>query len=364
MPGQVQSDPQAIDAEWLTAVLDQAGVADGAKITDVEFAGDIGTGQTGRSARLRLTWDQPEGRPASIVGKFPSADPHARAQAFGNGVYLKECRFYSEVVATVGIRAPHTYAVLVDEDTPDFVLLMEDLAGSRQGDQLDGLSVEQIGLAIEQAVALHAPRFGDPAVETLFLDGMPKPSPEDAAMMAQATYGLTLPGFLDRLGHRLDPDVAELATRFADKVGRWTMGTGTPLTIVHYDFRADNFLFGETADAPPIVVVDWQTVNPGLGHSDLAYVISGSFPDAADRAAVERDLVEDYRRRMAAAGVEQSADDCWRDYRFGSLWGMIITVIATVLAEHTERGNDMLTAMAQRHGRQALDLDALTLLED
>lgn len=41
---------------------------------------------------------------------------------------------------------------------------------------------------------------------------------------------------------------------------------------------------------------------------------------------------------------------------------MIITVIATMAAAQTERGDDMLTAMAQRHGRQALDLEALTLV--
>ena len=299
---------------------------------------------------------------SSLVAKLPSADLHARAQAFANGVYLKECRFYDEVAATVGVRTPHAHGACYDPAAPDFVLLLEDMCDSRQGDQLDGLSADQVSLAIEQAVALHAPRFGDPAVESLFAGGQPVPTRDEAGFMLQLMYGAMLPGFLDRLGERLDPDIVTLATDFGAVVGRWALGTGTPLTIVHYDFRADNLLFGQTADAPPVVVVDWQTVNPGLGGSDVAYVISGSFPDAADRAAVERDLVADYRARMAAAGVEQTADDCWRDYRFGSLWGMIITVIATMQAEHTERGNDMLTAMAQRHGRQALDLDALALL--
>ena len=360
--GDVLWDPKAIDGAWLTDALERAGVAGGAKVVHVEFAGDIGTGQTGRAARLRLTWDIPDARPTTLVGKFPSGDEHARREAFGNGVYLKEWLFYDRVAHTVGVRAPACYVACFDFDTPDFVLLFEDLAESRQGDQLEGLTPDQVALAIEQAVALHAPRFGDPALETLFTNGEPAPSPEDAALAAQTLYGVTLPGFLHRLGHRLDPDVAEFATRFAPFVGRWTLGTGTPFTVVHYDFRADNFLFGETPEAPPLVVVDWQTVNPGLGASDVAYAISGSFPDPGDRAAAEGDLVEQYREQMAAAGVEQSADDCWRDYRFGSLWGMIITVIATMLAEHTERGNDMLTAMAQRHGRQALDLDALALL--
>jgi hypothetical protein len=361
--GEVRGDPRAIDAPWLTAALEAVGIAQGAEVIDVEHIADIGTGQTGRNARLRLTWDVPDGRPATVVGKFPSADEHARMQAFGNGVYLKEWVFYDQVVHTVGIRTPQCFVARFDPATPDFVLIMEDLSDSRQGDQLDGLTHEQVALALEQAVALHAPRFGDPALETLFTNGEPAPTPEEVAQGAEVMYAATLPGFLERLGHRLDPDVAELATRFAPLVGRWTYGTGTPWTLVHYDFRADNLLFGQTAEAPPVAVVDWQTVNVGLGASDIAYVISGSFPDPADRAAVERDLVEQYRGRMAAAGVVQSVDDCWRDYRFGSLWGMIITVIATVLAEHTERGNDMLTAMAQRHGRQALDLDALALLD-
>jgi len=355
--------PKAIEPDWLTGQLEAAGVARGARVVDVAFDGYIGTGQTGSNARLKLTWDEPQDHhPASLVGKFPSTDPNARAAAFGNGVYLKEWTFYDRVAKTVGVRAPRCLASDFDHEEEHFVLVLEDLADSVQGDQLDGLSDDQVALAIEQAVALHAPRFGDPAIETLFTDGQPAPTREDAAAGAELVYGMTLPGFLDRLGDRLDPDVARLATDFAPLVGRWTMGTGTPSTIVHYDFRADNFLFGQTPDAPPIVVVDWQTVNPGIGGSDVAYAVSGSYPDPARRAAVERDFVEEYRRRMAAAGVGQSADDCWRDYRFGSLWGMIITVIATMLAASTERGNDMLTAMAQRHGRQALDLDALSLL--
>jgi hypothetical protein len=72
--------------------------------------------------------------------------------------------------------------------------------------------------------------------------------------------------------------------------------------------------------------------------------------------------VEDYRRRLHAAGIEYSVDDCWRDYRLGTLHGIVITVIATVVAEQTERGDDLFTLMAARHGRHAIELDALALL--
>lgn len=358
----VCSDPELIAGPWMTEALEEAGVARGATVTDVEFLGCIGTGQTGQNARFALQWSDPTGRPATIVGKFPSGDANARQSAFVNGSYRKEWLFYDRVADTVGVRTPQCYVARYDTSVPDFVLLMEDLCDSCQGDQLDGLTVDQVALAVEQAVALHAPRFGDPALATFLNDGLPELTPEQVGQMAQLMYGATLGGFLDRLEDRLDPDVVQLAKDFAPKIARWVQGTDTPPTVIHLDFRADNLLFGTSPEAPPLVVVDWQTVGAGLGASDIAYLVSGSCPDPADRAAQERDLVEDYRTRMAAEGIEQSADDCWRDYRFGSLWGMIITVIATVAAEQTERGDDMLTAMAQRHGRQALDLDALALV--
>jgi len=358
----IRSEPSQVDAPWLTDALEEAGIAAGAKVLDVDYVGDIGTGQTGRNSRFRLTWDDPGGRPSSLVGKFPSADPHASSTAFAGGTYLKEFLFYREIAPTVDVRTPTCHVARYDGDAQAFVLLMEDLDGCRQGDQLEGLDADRLALALEQAVALHAPRWGDPTLETAFTGGQPAPPPEQVGMMAQMMYGATLPGFLERLGDRLDPDVAQLATDFGSKVGAWVTASDTPATVIHLDFRADNLLFGQTPDAPPLVVCDWQTVSAGPAMSDVAYVISGSHPDATARAAVERDLVEQYRQQLGAAGVEYDADAAWRDYRIGSLWGMVITVIATVQAAQTERGDDMLTAMAQRHGRQALDLDALSLL--
>ena len=42
MGSSVVGDPNAIDAEWMTQALEEAGVADGATVTGVEFAGYIG----------------------------------------------------------------------------------------------------------------------------------------------------------------------------------------------------------------------------------------------------------------------------------------------------------------------------------
>jgi aminoglycoside phosphotransferase (APT) family kinase protein len=332
-------------------------------VTEVDFAGLIGTGQTGRNARFMLTWSDPTGRPASVVAKIPSADPNARASAFTTGNYVKEWLFYDRIAPTVDITVPKCFVARYDEATPDFVLIMEDIAGSEQGDQLEGLSPDRISTAIGELVGLHAPHFGSPELATLLHTGQPTAStPDELGLVLQLVYGATMAGFLDRLGDRLDDDIVQLVDDFAPHIANWTQGTDTPPTLIHLDYRADNLLFGVDEGAPPLVVVDWQTLSAGLGASDLAYLISGSYPDATQRAADERAFVEEYRSRMATAGVELTADAIWRDYRVGSLWGMIITVVATMAAAQTERGDDMLTAMAQRHGRQALDLDALSLI--
>lgn len=354
----VRGEPEHLDAAWMTEALEEAGIARGATVLDVEVAGFIGTGQTGRNARLHLTWDQPEGRPSSVVGKFPSGDPSARAAAFENGTYRNEWEFYHSLAHTLDVRTPQCHVARFDHDAPDFVLLMEDLSGSRQGDQIAGLSVDEAALALEQAVGLHAPRWGDP---TLAEFASHRPKGTDAAMMLGTVYGMMVEPFLDRLGAGLDDDIVQLVRDLVPHAIAWANGSDTPKTVVHLDYRPDNFMFGTTPEAPPLVIVDWQTVTDGNAMMDLAYLLGGCFEPGL-RASVERDLLAEYRDRLANAGVDYDAEAMWRDYRLSSLWGVVMTVIATILAAETERGNEMLTVMGQRHGRHALDLDALDLL--
>ena len=354
----MRGDPADIDELWLTEALDEAGVAAGAKVTNVEFDGLIGTGQTGRNARFLLTWDDPDGRPASVVGKFASADEMARASAFESGTYLTEWKFYNSLAETLNVRTPRCHVARFDESVPAFVLIMEDLAGSRQGDQFIGLTADEAALGVEQAIGLHSPRWGDATLQSF---GDHRPKGDVAAMMLGAVYGMMVEPFLARLGAGLDADVVELVRALIPKAQQWAIGPDTPRTVVHLDFRPDNFMFGTTPEAPPLVIVDWQTVTDGNAMMDLAYMIGGSF-EPTRRAEVERDLLAEHRMGLAAAGIDYDADTQWRDYRLGSLWGVVMTVIATILAAETERGNDMLTVMGQRHGRHAIELEALDLL--
>src|SRR4051812_6054965 len=78
METDVRGHPDALDAPWMTQALEEAGIARGATVTDLAFTGYVGTGQMSRNGRFRLTWDRPEGRPPSVIGKFPSDDPPTR----------------------------------------------------------------------------------------------------------------------------------------------------------------------------------------------------------------------------------------------------------------------------------------------
>lgn len=356
----IPTDPTAIDPAWMTQALVEGGAAAaGASVTGVTFVGWIGTGQMARNARYALTWDRADAGPASVVAKLPAADATARTTGFmDGGSYLNEHVFYTQLAHTVRIRAPRCYVARFDQPGENFILLMEDMSGSAQGDQMRGLTVDEAALGVEQAVGLHAPRWGDPT-----LLPMAKRTPAEAAVHLHTIYAATMEGTIARLGELVPASAIDLVRRLAPKVGAWTGGSTAPLTLVHMDFRPDNFLFGDGPGAPPLTVVDWQTYTVGPATHDLAYMIGGSF-EADDRAGAEPDLVAEYHARMNAAGVELSFDDCWLGYRRSSIWGVVMSVIATMLAAQTERGDVMLSTMLRRHAQHAIDLDALDLVKE
>ena len=66
---------------------------------------------------------------------------------------------------------------------------------------------------------------------------------------------------------------------------------------------------------------------------------------------------------MAAAGVaDLSFDTCWEGYRRHAFAGLIMAIGASMLVTRTDRGDEMFMAMANRHGRHALDVDAEALI--
>lgn len=332
-------------------------VGDGA-VLDVQ-ASPIGTGQMADSVRLAFTYEEGvEGAPPSVVVKLPSTDDRSRTTGRMMRAYEVEVGFYNEVARTVDMRTPVCHLAAIDLESHDFVLLLEDLSPAVQGDQIEGCSVELARRAIEQAAALHAPRWNDPTLRELaWLD---RTTPQSAAATA-SIVGSLYPAFVERYGDHLDPEVVAAMDRAVDRIGDWWLGLPGAYTVLHGDFRLDNLLLG--AGAGDIWTVDWQTVVLGNGVADAAYFIGGNLlPDV--RRENEDDLARHYHRSLVERGVaDLTWAECWARYRHGAWHGVYLSIAASMLVEQTERGDRMFITNTDRHVRHALDLDAFDVFD-
>lgn len=330
---------------------------DGAAITAVEQT-PVGTGQMGDCVRLAIAYDRPVALPATLVAKLPSTDETSRATGAALRSYEIEVNCYRSVLPTLEIRVPHCFHAHYEPETADFLLLLEDVAPACQGDQLTGCTADQAAVAVGELPGLHAPRWGDPALEGL--EWLHRSTDESAAFLSTLVSGM-LPGFCERYADRLDGDIVKLAERMTQNLGTLLADRPRPWTVTHGDYRPDNLLFGTTEDAPPVVVVDWQTGVLGPGVADLSYLVGGGLVED-DRRSCEPDLVRLYQDGMRARGVDLVWDDLWAQYRRHSFGGLVMAIVASMLVERTARGDEMFITMARRHGRHALDLEATDFL--
>ncbi len=344
--------------EWLTAALHHDGAL-GPQGQVVAVATEpVGTGQMADSTRLHLTYTDGPAGPVTVVAKLPAADELSRRTGADMGSYEREVRFYQELAGRVDVRTPHAHHADIEVGTGRFVLILEDLAPARQGDQLGGCSPDVAALAVREVAGLHTARWGDASLEDVsWLHRRDDARLTELAALLPALYG----GFAERYGDRLPDDVVALGERFVARVRTW-YERPRPWTVVHTDYRLDNLLFGTAEGGPPIAVVDWQTVGLGPGVGDVAYFLgAGLLPD--QRRAHEVELLRGWHDLVVASGVAGYAwDRCWRDYRWATLAGLHMAILASMIVERTDRGDAMFVAMAERHGRHALDLDAEELL--
>ena len=352
----IADTPEALTPAWLTQAL--AGVLDGAAVIDVSGT-PVGTGQMCDSVRLRLTYDRagPGSAPPTLIAKLPAADEQSRATALSLRSYETEVRFYQQLAPQLGIRTPRAYYADIDVATASFVLLLEDMAPARQGDQLTGCTLAEATAALDQLVGLHAPRWGDPTLAQL--DWLYR-DPEASRTFMLGLLPTLWVGFTERYADRLGPEVLELGGAVIAGLEGY-LDDPAPRTVTHGDYRLDNLLFGGPPEAPTVAVVDWQTCALGNALSDVAYFVgAGLLVD--DRRPHEEALVRRYHERLGGAGVDLPWQDCWRSYRRGTVAGLIMALAASMLVERTPRGDDMFMVMAERHARHALDLDALGTL--
>ncbi len=339
-----------VTVDWLSSVL-------GGDVGPIATE-RIGDGHIG--VNVRISMPEAEGElPRSVVLKLPATDETSLTTAAMLRHYERETRFYTELASTVDIRIPACFHGEWTAATNDFVLVLEDMAPARQGDQVAGCGVEQAMVAVRELAKLHGPRWDDP---TLFdVDWIDRDKGDESANGLAVMWQMFFPGFAGTYRSHLSSDEFELAERFGGVIAQWRGGRSGPKAITHGDYRLDNMLFAAAEGGPPVTVVDWQTPAPGDPIADLSYFIgAGLLP--ADRRAHERDLVAAYLEALGAYGVTLDESWVWEQYRREAFAGLTVAAMASQIVTLNERSEAMFGAMAQRHLRQALDLDSFSLI--
>ncbi len=348
-------DPAVVrvpEADWIAEVL-------GCKIRHLqaERLGD-GRGLQSTAWRLSLESDPVDACPPTLILKSETADPMFNELSRLNNAFEREVGVYQHCTPQLKGYQPVVYA---SSGAAPAWLLMEDLSSLRAGDQVVGLTYAQTLSAVRNMAAIHAAFWMDGALEQhqwLPVHGLwfssPKPEVIDDFF---ATYGV-----------RFGTDVCALysavvaqseAINAAMNERQWT--------LIHGDLRADNLLFGDNAETPKSVILDWSWAARGQAAVDVAFLVGGSTP-VAQRSGRIADLVQAWHEVLLAEGVTgYSLDDAWHDWRLAALRcmtaGDAMHGFASSDAASTRVALFMDDAI-QRHAAFAYEIEAWRALPD
>jgi len=342
--GDFPAHPDHITEDWWQAAL--------GRVPDSWRWEPIGTGQVGDSVRFTLHFGADT---VTLAGKFAAADPTSRATAAMLGLYAKEVRFYRDIAPQLPIRTPKVLCAELGDDGASFVLLFEDLGPARGGNQLAGCTLAEARLVVEQAAALHAPSWNNPAI--LDLDWLQPNSAANAQV--KVLYPQAQAIFRERYAETLEPEFMALCEELAE-ITASTDRRAEKVSLVHGDFRLDNVLFEIRGGAEPVAVLDWQTLTIGNGLTDIGYFLGCGTGDALRRKA-EGELLDLYCAAMTARGVPLTRGAVWDDYVLGALHGVSTAVFSSAFVVRTERGDANFLSMARgacalAHQHGSLDL--------
>lgn len=354
-----------IGAAWLNEVLSEQ--ARGGATVDgvsVEVIGE-GVGFLGEVARLTLSYESPTPESTrSIISKMPTTNEGFKHLGLMLGFYQKESGFFKEVASEIKLRIPGCYLNVAENDS-DYLLLLEDLAPMRPGNQLASCTLAEAELALAAAAQLHARWWEDPQLEE-FASWLPSPGGPYFDILEGAYHGALAP-FHEKFGYLMTPEIEALADRAAsDYTAMLEAGGGRrPHTFIHGDFRLDNMMFGDRPEDPPFALLDWQLPFKANPMWDVVYFLAGNF-DPAWRQANEDELILGYHRSLVEGGVTgYSLDDCRQDYRAAGLilLGYLVTGANDVdLDTLNDRGREVIETMFTRYATAIVDLGSARFL--
>ena len=323
----------------------------------------IGTGEgfVGQLARLALSYDDgaPSDAPASLIAKLPTADPGGRFIGEMLRLWEREGRWYREVAPSITVRVPRCYANLADTGESRYLLVLEDLAPSRPGDQVVGASAEQAYRVLGDIARFHAQWWMHPMLEQL--DWMPKID-DPTTKMVTPMFAQGWPAFHERFKDVLSARTLDWVERFGPTCADFLdLYADEPVTMIHGDFRLDNMMFGDDGD---IALIDWQMSTRAPALSDFVYFVGTNLTDAVRRDHLGG-LLHHYATTLASGGVAVPPEEELMD---GVRKGILMWMVAMAggigqLDPANERGVRLFDAIITRLFHCGDDIDAGQFLD-
>jgi Ecdysteroid kinase-like family len=326
---------------WLTSAFRDAGILPCGRVvetTPVRIGQEYGF--TGVVGRVQVGYEDASGDlPGSLVAKLPmaldeEASGYRKAQerdAARMRRHYERCareeRFYCEIGAPF---LPRLYYSAADEVSHGVVLLLEDLSGGRQGDVLQGCTIDDAARVIDELAPFHA-RYWEGRAPAVGFE-----STRLAPAAHQERYERLLQLFLERHGDAGSPDVLRIAKRLSTRLAAIAERLNKrPRTLIHGDLHLDNLIF----DAPGhrVVILDWQIASVGSPASDVALLIYGSL-DVEERRTGEVELLDRYATLLFEHGV---SDYSTADLRNDCGLALLLILAGTVGGLTTVSRNDL-----------------------
>ena len=349
---------EQITAAWLQQALAAGGMAGVPAIEhiNVEQVG-VGIGHVGESVRCRLTYaDDAPGAPVTVFVKMHSSHPSTDKLARRVRLYRRECAFYRLLSNRAPIRSPILYYGDYERRSNRLVLVLEDLGGMRQVDEIDGAGADQARCAVRAIARFHASSWNrtheSPYID-IFNSLDPKWRPP-VQLIYLASLRRTFEVFGDHFSSDMRRVTETLGWRAADYMGDLAVG---PRAFGHGDYRLDNMFFGAGDD--DFAVIDWQVCGGNNPLGDVAYFLGGSLSIDV-RRTIEREAVAEYHDIVCRADAgDFSAEECWRLYRQNMLVRLITLVVSIAgLDISNERSTRLLDLGLNRTLAALEDLDA------
>ncbi len=289
----------------------------GVMATTVDSATVLGSDAgTSSRARLALTGDDV---PESVFVKLAAATAATRLMGELGRLGHTEVRFYSELAPRVS-GVPRPYGTAFDTWTGRYLLVLEDLPteSCEFPDTLHPLSVDQAGLVVELLARLHA-TFWDPSPGPGpgSLKWLYTPSGDVTSLLTGALMKASMKRLAERIDLPVDGFIADHYRAAAALID------APPHTVMHGDAHPGNIYFRDGRPG----LLDWQAVRRGHPSRELAYTLVTSLTPE-DRRAAQRELLDEYRRALAAAGGPTlDRDELWLRYRQGALYAYVAPLI-------------------------------------